>query len=119
MFWIAEYLRNIQIFIVQMLIWYQDISSPGKVTITDEIVGITKEAWKLKNKGVDILIAVGHAGYLKDLEIAQKVGIIDVVVGGHTNTFLWDGTQLQLDRSLDHSQFFSRWLLVIQVPNRQ
>lgn len=77
----------------------KDISSPGKVTITDEIVGITKEAWKLKNKGVDILIAVGHAGYLKDLEIAQKVGIIDVVVGGHTNTFLWDGPEPSIEKS--------------------
>jgi 5'-nucleotidase len=41
----------------------------------------------MKN-GVNILIAVGHASYLKDMEIAGKVPDIDVVVGGHTNTFL-------------------------------
>jgi 5'-nucleotidase len=47
----------------------------------------------LKGKGVEILIAVGHAGYLKDMEIAEKVPDIDVVVGGHTNTFLWNGNK--------------------------
>ena len=49
------------------------------------------EAERLKQQGVNILIAVGHAGYLKDMEIAEKVPDIDVVVGGHTNTFLWNG----------------------------
>ena len=55
--------------------------------------GINDEAKRLKEQGVNILIAVGHAGYLTDQEIALKVPDIDVVVGGHTNTFLWNGKQ--------------------------
>ena len=31
-------------------------------------------------------------GYTKDKEIADKVVGIDIVVGGHTNTFLYTGT---------------------------
>ncbi|XP_046636695.1 snake venom 5'-nucleotidase-like [Daphnia pulicaria] len=67
------------------------ISSAGKVKIFDEVQGVRDEAERLKKSGVNILIAVGHAGYLKDMEIASKVPDIDVVVGGHTNTFLWNG----------------------------
>lgn len=59
--------------------------------ILDEIEGVRAEAERLKSQGIDILIAVGHAGYLKDMEIAEKVPDIDVVVGGHTNTFLYNG----------------------------
>lgn len=59
--------------------------------ITDEVEGVRKEAERLKKEGVNILIAVGHAGYRKDMEMAEQVPDIDVVVGGHTNTFLWNG----------------------------
>lgn len=69
----------------------QYISSAGRVNIFDEVQGVRDEAERLKKSGVNILIAVGHAGYLKDMEIAAKVPDIDVVVGGHTNTFLWNG----------------------------
>lgn len=62
--------------------------------IFDEVKGVRDEAERLKQQGVNILIAVGHAGYLKDMEIAEKVPDIDVVVGGHTNTFLWNGRRL-------------------------
>ena len=40
---------------------------------------------------MNILIALGHSGFQKDLEIAENVPDIDVVVGGHTNTFLYTG----------------------------
>ena len=49
------------------------------------------EAKRLYEKeGIRILIAVGHAGYEMDMEVA-KVPYVDVVVGGHTNTFLYKG----------------------------
>ena len=57
----------------------------------DEVISIDKEAKRLKAKGVDIIIALGHSGFKMDKEIAQKVPDVDVVVGGHTNTFLYNG----------------------------
>ena len=71
----------------------QYLSSPGKIQILDEVESVAKEALSLKRQGVDILIAVGHAGYQKDMEIASKVPDIDVVVGGHSHSFLWSGNQ--------------------------
>ena len=45
----------------------------------------------MKAEGVDILIALGHSGYTEDKRIAKEVPDIDVVVGGHSNTFLYSG----------------------------
>ena len=41
--------------------------------------------------GVNILIAVGHSGYDADQRIAQDCPDIDVVVGGHSHSFLFSG----------------------------
>lgn len=43
----------------------------------------SREALKLKNKGVNIIIALGHSGIEKDKEIAAQCSDVDVVVGGH------------------------------------
>ena len=52
---------------------FQHISSPDGVQIFDEIRGVREEAERLKMEGVNILIAVGHAGYHKDVQIAEQV----------------------------------------------
>ncbi|XP_030371338.1 snake venom 5'-nucleotidase-like isoform X2 [Scaptodrosophila lebanonensis] len=41
--------------------------------------------------GVNIIIALGHSGYKKDKEIAEKCPEVDIVVGGHSHTFLYTG----------------------------
>ena len=69
----------------------QRIASPGRLGITDEVAAVRAEARRLGAEGVDIIIALGHAGYRKDIELAQEVEEVDVVVGGHTNTFLYTG----------------------------
>src|SRR5690606_9661862 len=43
---------------------------------------------ELTEQGVDKIILLTHIGYEADLEVAQGVSGVDVVVGGHTNTFL-------------------------------
>ncbi|KAG5900036.1 hypothetical protein JTB14_009114 [Gonioctena quinquepunctata] len=69
------------------------ISKPGKTIFLDEIESVRNESEKLDSLGVKIIIVLGHSGYLKDQEIAEQVPLVDVVVGGHTNTFLWNGAQ--------------------------
>lgn len=53
----------------------------------------SEEAENLKKKGVNIIIALGHSGYLVDQEIARDCPLVDVVIGGHSNTFLYTGEQ--------------------------
>lgn len=66
-----------------------DTSSPGpNVVFMDEIESLTQDVQELESAGVDKIIAVTHVGYFKDIEIAAKVPGIDVVVGGHSHTYL-------------------------------
>lgn len=58
----------------------------------DEIPAIQAEVDQLKEDGVNIIIALGHAGFTKDKQVAAEVSGVDVVVGGHSNTFLYSGT---------------------------
>lgn len=46
------------------------------------------EAEKLTSQGIKIIIALGHSGYHKDQEIAKNCPEVDIVVGGHSHTYL-------------------------------
>lgn len=65
---------------------------PNDVEYIREVDAINDEVKVLNSKGVKIIIALGHSGYVTDMEIAREVEGVDLVVGGHTNTFLWNGT---------------------------
>lgn len=67
------------------------LSSTENVIFKDEVESIQEEVKKLKEQGVDILIALGHSGFEIDKKIAREVEDIDLVIGGHTNTFLYRG----------------------------
>lgn len=69
----------------------KDISQTGSVIFLDEVETIKEESERLDSEGVKILIAVGHSGFDMDKSIAKHVPLIDAVIGGHTNTFLWNG----------------------------
>ena len=47
---------------------------------------------KLETQGYNKIIALGHSGFDMDQLIAKSVRGVDVVIGGHTNTFLYTGT---------------------------
>ncbi|XP_071469328.1 5'-nucleotidase isoform X2 [Marmota flaviventris] len=69
------------------------LSNPGtNLVFEDEIAALQPEVDKLKTLNVNKIIALGHSGFEMDKLIAQKVKGVDVVVGGHSNTFLYTGT---------------------------
>ncbi len=69
------------------------IAHTGKLLFENEEETIAEEARRLHEAGVNIIIALGHSGYKKDLRIAE-IPYIDVVVGAHTHTFLYNGKML-------------------------
>lgn len=73
------------------------LASTEDVIFKDEVESIRAEAKKLKSQGVNILIALGHSGFETDKKIAREVEDIDLVIGGHTNTFLYRGKQPDLE----------------------
>lgn len=59
----------------------------------------SKEAEILKENGVNIIIALGHSGYDEDKKIAKNCPLVDVVIGGHSHTYLQSGTNHQIEKA--------------------
>ncbi|XP_066597557.1 apyrase-like isoform X2 [Prorops nasuta] len=67
------------------------ISATGKLSFYDEVRTINEESKKLKNQGIDIIIVLSHVGLDVDKIIAAKCPLVDVIVGGHSHSFLYSG----------------------------
>lgn len=67
----------------------QEISSPGpNVIFQDEIDALQADVDALTAQGVDKIIALTHVGLPADIRIAEAVTGIDVIVGGHSHSYL-------------------------------
>ena len=66
------------------------LSSPGpELVFEHDLANVTQDIVDaLDAEGVNKVILLTHIGYEADYELAQQVSGVDVVVGGHTNTFL-------------------------------
>ncbi|XP_029348962.1 5'-nucleotidase-like isoform X1 [Echeneis naucrates] len=68
------------------------LSAPGQhLNFEDEVESLQIQVDKLQTLGYNKIIALGHSGFHVDRDIAKRVRGVDVVVGGHTNTFLYNG----------------------------
>ncbi|KAL5019670.1 hypothetical protein ScPMuIL_002562 [Solemya velum] len=75
------------------------ISSPGPgVRFQDEIQSVRTEVQKLQAEGISIIIVLGHGGYKLDKKMAHDVEGIDVIVGGHSHTFLYTGDPPSIEK---------------------
>ena len=54
------------------------------------MTAVGREVGRLQADGINFIIALGHAGFTVDKLVAEIPGV-DVVIGGHTNTFLYTG----------------------------
>lgn len=67
-----------------------NISSPGNnVTFTDPVASLQAAADALEAMGVDKIIALTHMGYDVDLDLAAQVSGVDIIIGGHSHSFLY------------------------------
>lgn len=69
----------------------KQLSRTDNVKFENEVEAIKREAKTLTSQGCNIIIALGHSGYETDQQIAEQVEEVDLVIGGHTNTFLFNG----------------------------
>jgi len=62
---------------------------PGKnITFSDPAAAARKYIAELNKQGINKIIILSHLGYEKDVELAELVSGIDIIVGGHTHTFM-------------------------------
>ncbi len=65
------------------------LSSPGPNVQFNNIESTVQAAVdELTGQGINKIVAVSHAGFGKDQEVAASVTGLDVIVAGHTNTYL-------------------------------
>ncbi|CAN7196383.1 5'-nucleotidase C-terminal domain-containing protein [Rossellomorea sp. LjRoot5] len=65
------------------------ISNPGEIIEFENPADKASSTIEmLKNEGVNKVIALSHLGYAEDIELAEAVDGIDVIVGGHSHTVL-------------------------------
>jgi 5'-nucleotidase / UDP-sugar diphosphatase len=72
--------------------------NPGAITFSDPIETARKMARQLRADGADVIICLSHSGVREptsgpitegeDIDLARAVPEIDVIVGGHTHTFV-------------------------------
>ena len=66
-----------------------DLAKPGpNIRFHDPVEAVKREIAKLEANGVSRIIVLSHSGYGVDKWIAAQVEGIDVIVGGHSNTYL-------------------------------
>ena len=66
-----------------------DLASPGKnIIFTDPAKAVQAEVDRLTQAGVNKIILLSHSGFDIDLDIARQTTGVDVIVGGHSNTYL-------------------------------
>lgn len=71
---------------------FQTIASTGRLRFLNESVTVRAEAALLREQGCDIIIVLSHCGLDVDYIIARNAGPdIDVIVGGHSHTFMYTG----------------------------
>ena len=66
-----------------------ELASPGpNVTFMDPAEAIAAQVERMKANGINKIIVLSHSGMVVDKAVAAAVPEIDVIVGGHDNTFL-------------------------------
>ncbi len=66
-----------------------EISSPGNnIRFTEPVETLRHEIRQFTKQGIHRIIVLSHSGFTVDLDIAETVDGIDLIVGGHTNTLL-------------------------------
>ena len=74
-------------------------NTQGQVKFADVKETYEKYIQELRGQGARVIIGLSHCGYDVDQQVAQEVEGLDVVVGAHTHTFLYDGPDTPLIRT--------------------
>ncbi|KAG9320478.1 hypothetical protein KVV02_002335 [Mortierella alpina] len=70
-----------------------DISNAGpSVSFSDPIPAVQKYVDELQGKGIKRILALSHNGYGPDMELAANTHGVDLIVGGHSHSYLGDAS---------------------------
>jgi 5'-nucleotidase / UDP-sugar diphosphatase len=76
----------------------EETSSPDADIVFNDARSVAEDTIQtLAARGINKIILLTHLGYERDIELAQQIDGIDLIVGGHTHTLLGDLTHLGLN----------------------
>jgi len=66
-----------------------ELASPGpNITFSDPVAAVQGEVDRLTSEGVNKIIVLSHSGFSVDQRVARETSGVDIIVGGHSNTYL-------------------------------
>ncbi len=66
-----------------------ELASPGaNITFFDPIASVQAQVDELTARGINKIVVLSHSGFDVDKEVAAKTTGVDVIVSGHSNTYL-------------------------------
>ncbi len=66
-----------------------ELASPGpNVIFTDPVAAVQEQVDRMEANGINKIIVLSHSGYLVDQRVASETTGVDIIVGGHDNTYL-------------------------------
>lgn len=65
---------------------------PG-MTFTDHEADLKRAVRELRDRGIDRIIALTHLGLSEDRRLARSVDGVDVIVGGHSHSYIGPGSE--------------------------
>nr|XP_018917529.1 PREDICTED: apyrase-like [Bemisia tabaci] len=71
---------------------FPTMENTGDLIFEDEVEATNKAIKELRNRYVDVVVAISHTGYKEDMRVAQQGLDADIIVGAHSHTFLYTGT---------------------------
>jgi 5'-nucleotidase / UDP-sugar diphosphatase len=74
------------------------MSSPGDLKFLDEMATVREQTKALRDSGADVVVAVTHTDFARDLEIARS-RLVDVVLSGHDHDLrvVYDGKSVMVE----------------------
>ncbi|MEW9502784.1 5'-nucleotidase C-terminal domain-containing protein [Jeotgalibacillus marinus] len=76
----------------------ENLSSPSDDIVFENAIESATEAVKMfEDAGIDKVIGLSHLGNAADIELAEAVDGIDVIVGGHSHTVLEEAIEIEKD----------------------
>ncbi|WP_105902032.1 bifunctional metallophosphatase/5'-nucleotidase [Vibrio gangliei] len=112
--WITKQVQGTPIAIFSLALdKMADISNPDQDTPFLNAIEVAKATVRaIQASGVNNIILLSHLGYEADLDLAQQVTGIGVIVGGHSHRLQGDFSDLGLTKDDDYGQYVNQTYVV-------
>ena len=67
------------------------VANVEKISFLDPVAPIQIEVDKLRAVNINKIFVLGHGGYSFDKTLAKELQGVDVIIGGHSHTFIYSG----------------------------